>query len=103
MKTNVLILGSSSFAGSSFTNFLSKKKKYKILGTYNSKKNLKKLILKNNLNKLKLNKLDLIKEKNSLFKIVNSFKPEYIFDFASVCMVNESWDNPNYFKSKFKL
>ena len=31
------------------------------------------------------------------FKIVNSFKPEYIFDFASVCMVNESWDNPNYY------
>ena len=97
MKTKVLILGSSSFAGSSFTNFLIQKKKYKILGTYNSKKNLKKLIFKNSLNKFKLIKLDLNREKNTLLKIVKSFKPEYIFDFASVCMVNESWDAPDYY------
>lgn len=97
MKTKVLILGASSFAGSSFTNFLIKKNKYKILGTYNSKKNLKKLIFKNTLSKFNLIKLDLNKEKNSLLKIVKSFKPNYIFDFASVCMVNESWDTPNYY------
>ena len=29
--------------------------------------------------------------------MVNIFKPEYIFDFASVCLVNESWDNPKYY------
>ena len=97
MKTKVLILGSSSFAGSSFTDFLIQKKKYKILGTYNSKKNLKKLIFKDKLVKFKLVKLDLNKEKNSLLKIIKSFKPEFIFDFASVCMVNESWDYPNYY------
>lgn len=97
MKTKVLILGVSSFAGSSFANFLIQKKKYKILGTYKSKKNLKKLIFKNSLNKFKLVKLDLNKENNSLVKIVKSFKPDYIFDFASVCMVNESWDTPGYY------
>ena len=97
MKTKVLILGGSSFAGSSFINFLIQKKNYKILGTYNSKKNLKKLAFKDSLNKFKLIKLDLSKEKNSLLKIIKSFKPNYIFDFASVCMVNESWDNPSYY------
>ena len=97
MKTKVLILGASSFAGSSFINFLIQKSRYKILGTYNSKKNLKKLIFKKSLNKFKLIKLDLNREKNSLLKIVKSFKPEYIFDFASVCMVNESWDAPDYY------
>ena len=97
MKTKVLILGGSSFAGSNFINFLSQKKKYKIIGTYNSKKNLKKLIFKNSLKKFKLIRLNLNNEKNSLLKIVKSFKPKYIFDFASVCMVNESWDDPNYY------
>lgn len=97
MKTKVLILGGSSFAGSSFINFLIQKKKYKVLGTYNSKRNLKKLIFKNKLKEFKLIKLNLNSEKNSLLKIIKSFKPEYIFDFASVCMVNESWDKPNYY------
>ncbi len=97
MKTKVLILGGSSFAGSNFINFLSQKKKYKIIGTYNSKKNLKKLIFKNSLKKFELIRLNLNNEKNSLLKIVKSFKPKYIFDFASVCMVNESWDDPNYY------
>jgi dTDP-glucose 4,6-dehydratase len=97
LKTKVLILGGSSFAGSNFINFLSQKKKYKIIGTYNSKKNLKKLIFKNSLKKFKLIRLNLNNEKNSLLKIVKSFKPKYIFDFASVCMVNESWDDPNYY------
>ena len=97
MKTKVLILGATSFAGSSFINFLIQKKKYKVIGTYNSKKNLKKLIFKNKLKKFKIIKLNLNSEKNSLLKIVKSFKPKYIFDFASVCMVNESWDNPNYY------
>ncbi len=97
MRTKVLILGSSSFAGSSFLNFLLKKKKYEILGTYNSKKNLNKLIFKDKLDKFQLIKLDLNREKNSLLKIIKAFKPAYIFDFASVCMVNESWDDPNYY------
>ena len=80
MKTKVLILGATSFAGSSFINFLIQKKKYKVIGTYNSKKNLKKLIFKNKLKKFKLIKLNLNNEKNSLLKIIKSFKPEYIFD-----------------------
>ena len=73
MKTKVLILGGSSFAGSNFINFLIQKKRYKILGTYNSKKNLKKLIFKNSLDKFKLIKLDLSIENNKLLKIIKSF------------------------------
>ena len=97
MKKKVLVLGGSSFAGSSFVNFLIKKKKFKLLATYNSKKNLRKLIFKDNLNKFKLIKLDLKKENNLLLRIIKSFKPDFIFDFASVCMVNESWDDPDYY------
>ncbi len=95
MKHKILILGASSFAGSSFFDFLFRKDKFILLGTYNSKKNLNKLIFKKNLKKINLVKLDLYQEKNSLIKIVKKFKPTYIFDFASVCMVNESWNAPN--------
>ena len=97
MKIKVLILGGSSFAGSSFINFLIKKKIYKIQATYNSKKNLKKLVFKNNLNKFKLVKLNLNLNKNTLLKTVQKFKPEFIFDFASACLANKSWDDPNYY------
>lgn len=92
----ILVLGASSFAGSSFFEYLNDNFQYKILGTYNSKKNLHKLFKNKNIIK-KLKKLDLNSNTHKLFKIVEKFKPEYIFDFASVCLVNESWDNPNYY------
>lgn len=97
MKTKILILGVSSFAGSSLANYLLKKKNYELLGTFNSKKNLKKLIISKNINEIKLIKINLNKETNNIHKVVKSFKPTYILDFASVCLVNESWDNPNYY------
>jgi len=97
LRSKVLILGASSFAGSSFVNFLCEKFFFDILCTYNSKKNLKKLIFKENIKKFKLIKLDLSKEKNLLLKIIKSFKPKYIFDFASVCIVEDSWLRPNYY------
>ena len=49
----VLILGASSFAGSSFVNYLFRNYKFKLYGTYNSKKNLDKLIFKKNKSKIK--------------------------------------------------
>jgi dTDP-glucose 4,6-dehydratase len=90
-------MGASSFAGSSFANFLINKKKFDILGTYRYKKNLKNLIFFNKIRKIKLVKVDLSKKKNPLLKIVKIFKPHYILDFASVCMVNESWLDPQYY------
>ena len=57
MKYRILIMGASSFAGSSFANFLINKKKFDILGTYRSKKNLKNLIFFNKIRKIKLVKV----------------------------------------------
>ena len=90
----VLILGISSFAGYSFAKYLVKKK-YNIIGSYNKKKNYH--FEKNKY--LKLIKIDLEKENNLLIKIVQKYKPNYIIDFASICMVNESWKYPlKYFR-----
>jgi|TARA_B110000971_G_C20039758_1_gene517118 dTDP-glucose 4,6-dehydratase len=93
----VLILGISSFAGSSFANYLSKNYMFKLFGTYNSIKNINKLIFKKNNCKIKLVKIDLSSKKNTLLTVVKNIKPKYIFDFASVCLVNESWFDPKYY------
>lgn len=96
MNKKVLILGVTSFGGSSFFKFLRKKINFDIQGTYRSNTTLKKLF-KNNLKEYNFVKLDLSKKNNNLIKIIKKFKPNYIFDFASVCLVNESWENPKYY------
>ena len=107
MKQKVLILGISSFAGASFANYLLKKRNFEIFGTYNNNKNkklpLKLFLKKNNQFKfLKLFKLDLSKNNNHLEKITKKISPHYIIDFASICMVNESWIRPKlYFQINF--
>lgn len=100
IKNKLLILGISSFAGASFANYLLNNSKYKIYGTYNSRKKLPfKLYLKKNYNfkKLNLYKLNLNKENNNLIKLIDRIKPNYIIDYASVCMINESWKDPKYY------
>ena len=105
MSSTVLILGISSFAGSNFANFLLNKSTFKVFGTYNLKKKLPfELFLKKNkrYKSLKLFKLDLSSNKSSLEKIIEITRPTYIVDFASICMVNESWLDPErYFKINF--
>ena len=91
--TKILILGVSSFAGSSFANYISQNYKFNIFGTFNKKKNLNNLIFHRNKCKIKLIKVSLTSKKNNLLQIVKKTKPNYIFDFASVCLVNESYLN----------
>jgi len=105
MKQKVLILGISSFGGASFANYLLKKTNFKIFGTFNNKKKLpfELFLKKNNRYKyLKLFKLDLTKNNNYLEKLTKKISPNYIIDFASICMVNESWIHPkHYFQINF--
>ncbi len=102
----ILILGTSSFAGSSFLNYILNKN-YIVFGTYFSKKYLFIDEIKNKKN-IKFIKLDLSKNFNKLYKLVERIKPNIIIDFASICLVNESWKSPQYyfnvnFNSRIKL
>jgi len=97
-----LVLGSHSFSGSTFINFLLEKK-YPVLGTFNSKKPSKNLLfLKNkNLRKLKNFKINFLIKKDikKLCVIIKKYKPSYIIDFASICDVDNSWfSSSDYFK-----
>ena len=99
MKKKILILGISSFAGASFAKYILENRNYKVYGTFNNKDNftIRSLLKEKNFFKnLKLFKLDLSKN-NNLLNLINKIEPEYIYDFASICMVNESWTNPGYY------
>ena len=86
-KTKIAIIGGTSFIGNKLLSVL-KKKKLKIIATYNNKKNIDKN------SKITWKKLDLIKEKKNYFKYLNS--PDIV--------VNLAWpDIPNYLlKKNFK-
>ena len=101
MKKKILILGSSSFSGASTVDYLLSTNKYEIYGTFRKKKKEYYLPYKFNKNfkKLKEFKLDLLNHPSHLVKLIKKIKPQIIIDFASICMVNESWKNSEiYFK-----
>ena len=100
----ILILGVNSFSGSSFAKFI-QSKNFKLFGFYHKEKNKKYIIY--NKKKILLKKVNNLNEK-LLIKLVKDIKPNIIIDFASICMVNESWKYKNYYnqvnyKSKVKL
>lgn len=90
-----LILGSNSFAGFSFTKFLLKNKKGKIIGVSRSlsaeKKDTLKKIQKNSYSFFQL---DVNKDVNKIISLIKKKKPDYIINFVAQGMVDESWDRP---------
>lgn len=94
----ILILGANSFAGTSFVNFLLKKK-YKVFSTSRSTEKKKPFnIFKEYINKnnYQFEKID-INKKSDLKKIkiiINKNKIKIIVDFGSQSMVGQSWDKP---------
>ena len=89
-----LIIGSNSFYGSHFVKLLLKKK-YKVVGISRSK--IKKnsfLPFNKNLKNFKFFRFNLNTHLNEILKIIKKFKPNYIINFSSQSMVNESWRTP---------
>ena len=101
---NIIVLGSNSFAGSSFINY-ALNKNYKIIGISRSKEKSKlRLKYKNNPLKkknFKFYRLDINKDINKIIKIIKKIdNPIFIIDFAGQGMVAESWNNPDqWFKT----
>ena len=92
----IFIIGSNSFAGSNFIDFLLNKN-CKVFGSSRTKENDKQFLkYKKNL-KLKnfqFFKIDINKDQKKLFKLINKIKPNYIINFAAQGMVDQSWDTP---------
>ena len=94
----VLIIGSNSFAGSDFVDYLLSKK-FKVYGVSRNKEiNKEHLRYKKNINLknfkfFKIN-LNLKKDLNKLIMLIKKQKINYIVNFAAQGMVAESWINP---------
>ena len=98
MKKRFLVLGSNSFSGSNFINFLLKKN-CEVVGIsrsneYNEiylpyKKSL-------NLKSFKFYKIDINKDLNKILQVVKKFKPKYVVNYIAQGMVSESWKNPEH-------
>ena len=102
MKPKILVLGSSSFSGASMVKYLLDKNKYRVYGTFRRKKISSYLPYKfsKNFRLFKEYKIDFSKNSIQLLNLVFKIKPKFIIDFASICMVNESWKNSEiYFQT----
>ena len=92
----IFILWISSFSCAALASYLVKKK-YKVFGTFYKKKNI--YLLPLDKKKIKIFKIDLLKDTKKLLFLIKKIKPEVVIDHASICMVGESWSNPDrYFK-----
>ena len=95
-KKKFLILGSNSFSGSHFVNYLLKKKHY-VIGISRSKE-LHNVFLpyKNSkfLKNFKFIRLDINKKAIHIKKLIIKKKITHIVNFAAQSMVGQSWDKP---------
>lgn len=95
---SILIIGSNSFAGSNFANYLLNKN-FNVFGvSRNNEINDENLVYKQNkkLKNYKFYKINLNSKKdiNKLIKIIKKNKIKYLVNFAAQGMVAESWINP---------
>ena len=94
--SKIIVIGSNSFSGSSFVDFILSKK-FRVIGLSRSNE-YKDVFLRyrknKNINNFKFYKLDINKDFNKICALIKKEKPEYIINFAAQGMVNESWDRP---------
>jgi len=96
VKKKFLVLGSNSFSGSNFINFILKKN-CKVVGVSRSKE-YRKIYLpyKNsqNLNNFKFFKININNNLKKLKSVVRDFRPNYVINYIAQGMVAESWIDP---------
>ena len=96
MSPKYLVIGSNSFSGSNFINFLLNKRT-NVIGVSRSKE-INKVFLpykfNENINLFKFFKVDLNKDLKKLLTIVKKYKPAFIINFAAQGMVAQSWNRP---------
>ena len=101
-----LIIGSNSFSGSNFINFLLSKNN--IVRGVSRSKEINSVFLpykKNkNIKNFKFYKIDLNKDLKKLINICDIFKPNFIINFSAQGMVAESWKSPlDWYNTNFKF
>jgi len=95
-KNKVIVIGSNSFSGSDFVDLLLEEGKYSVVGISRSpEKSELFLPYKRHKNAdFKFYQLDMNKDMKKIIELVDSFKPDYIVNFAAQSEVAPSWKNP---------
>ena len=94
--SKVLVLGSNSFGASHLIDDLLHED-FRVIGVSRSKLKspLSLIYLENkNLQNFSFHQIDLLKQSERLFNLIEKERPEFIIDFAGQGMVAESWENP---------
>ncbi len=99
-KSKTLVIGSNSFSGSHFVNYLLKKN-FSVIGVSRSREKNKEFIPykwlnKNLIRNFKFYKIDINKKLDQikLMSLIKKFKPKYIVNFSAQGMVEQSWLEP---------
>jgi dTDP-glucose 4,6-dehydratase len=93
--SNILVIGSNSFSGSTFVDY-ALSNNFNVIGTSRSNEPDRVFLpykWRNHEN-FKFHLLDINKHLSELVDLIHEKKPSYIVNFASQSMVAESWENP---------
>ncbi len=94
----VLVIGSNSFSGSDFIDFLLEKGEYEVIGISRSaeKDSLFLPYRAKNSPYFTFEQIDLNSDLPKLDRLLEAFQPEYIINFAAQSEVGPSWENPDH-------
>lgn len=95
-KQRVLVIGSNSFSGSDFIDLLLEEGKYSVVGISRSpeKKALFLPYIRHIQVDFKFYQMDLNNDMVKIANLIDSFKPDYVVNFAAQSEVAPSWENP---------
>ena len=97
MNKKILVIGSNSFSGASFSAY-ALNQGYKVLGMSRSQESNDVLLPYKwgDTSNFNFYKMDLNNDLNKMMDVINTEKPAYIFNFAAQSMVAQSWENPDH-------
>ena len=96
--SKVIVIGSNSFSGSNFVDFLLENADYDVVGMSRSdeSKDFYLPYKKKKNPRFKFQKMDLNKDMKKILEFCDKNEPEYIVNFASQSMVGKSWQFPEH-------
>jgi len=95
-KHKVFVIGSNSFSGSDFIDLLLEEGEFSVIGISRSQeKNALFLPYKHrNSSDFKFYQMDLNKDMGNILSVIDTFKPDYVVNFAAQGEVAPSWEKP---------
>src|SRR3989344_4236572 len=94
----VAVIGSNSFSGSHFIDFLLRNSEYNVIGISRSQEKPKLYLpyKRPNEPRFRFHRMDLNKDSAAILRLIDGKKPSFVVNFASQSMVGESWKNPEH-------